>query len=297
MITPLVSILAFSFIAALAVAWTGRRGAAGSDLLSGLALVILLALPSLALLPGWAVLPGGSSGGSIAGPSIFAWLLPAGMLIGLIRLIRSSLQMRRWVHTSTLLASCLTPGGRRVEIRCLPDGPGPCAVGIRRPVILVPPQWTSLPPGDRRMVLAHEIAHHERRDPLWRWLGALACAVHWFNPFVWWLARRHVFHAELACDAAVLATGAPPSRYAHLLCDLAQGRTTPLAVTMNGSTLGKRVGSLQRPAVRLSRTTLTISIAGLLTAGLACGLSRPVHSVPASEIHLRLSADPFPGDS
>lgn len=297
MITPIASILAFSFIAAAAVAWTGRRGAAGSDLLSGLALVILLALPFLALLPGWAVLPTGPSDESVAGTSIFAWLLPAGMILGLVRLLGSSLRLRRWVHTSTVLESCLTSEGRRIEIRRLPDLQGPCAVGIRRPVIFVPPQWTSLPPTDRKMVLAHEIAHHERRDPLWRLLGALACAIHWFNPFVWWLARRHVFQAELACDAAVLASGAPPARYAHLLCDLAQGRTTPLAVAMSGSTLGKRVGSLQRPGIRLSRLTLAISIAGMLIAGLACGLSRPVHSIPVSEIHLRLSADPFPGDS
>lgn len=296
MFTPIVSILAFSFIAAVAVAWAGRRGAAGSDLLSGLALLLLLALPFLALLPGWAVLPSSAVSGSIAEPSILAWLLPAGMLVGLVRLLVSSIRLRRWIHASKAIESCLTADGRRIEIRCLPGLQGPCAVGIRRPAILVPSHWSSLPPVDRRMVLAHEVAHHQRRDPLWRLLGALACAIHWFNPFAWWLARRHAFQAELACDAAVLATGAPPSRYAHLLCDLAQDRTTALAVAMGGSTLGKRVGSLQRPGVRLSRLTLTLSIAGLLIAGLACGLSRSAHSIPASEIHLRLSADPFPGD-
>ena len=297
MITPLASILAFSVIAAVAVAWAGRRGAAGSDLLSGLALLILLALPLLALLPGWAILPASSATGSVAESSIFAWILGAGMLLGCIRLLVSSIRLRRWIRHSTWLESHLTKGGRRIEIRCLPALKGPCAVGIRRPVILVPSHWISLPPTDRAMVLAHELAHHERRDPLWRLLAAIACAIHWFNPFVWWLARRHVLQAELACDAAVLATGAPPNRYAHLLCDLAQGRTTPLTMAMSGSTLGMRVGSLQRPGIRLSRLTLTMAIAGMIIVGLACGLSRPLLPVPASEIQLRLSADPFPGDS
>ena len=297
MITPIVSILAFSLIAAVAVAWSGRRGAAGSDLLSGLALVILLALPFLALLPGWAVLPASPASGPVPESSVLAWILGAGMLLGCIRLLVSSIRLRCWVRQSTWLESHIAESGRRIEIRCLPTLKGPCAVGIRRPMILVPSHWTSLPPTDRAMVLAHELAHHGRRDPLWRLLGAIACAIHWFNPFVWWLARRHVLQAELACDAAVLATGAAPSRYAHLLCDLAQGRTTPLAVAMSSSALGKRVDSLQRPGTRLSRLTLTIFTAALLTVGLACGLSRAVHPIPSSEIHLRLGANPFPGDS
>jgi hypothetical protein len=39
-------------------------------------------------------------------------------------------------------------------------------------------------------------------------------------------------------------------------------------------------------------------LAGLLlvAAGVACGLSRPLSPVPASEVRLRLAADPFPGN-
>lgn len=296
MTAHLPSALAFSIVAALAVALAGRREATGSDRLSAAALMMLLGLPLLGLLPGWTILPSSESAGAGRATTLLGWSLPLGTALGLLRLLRASRLLSGWIRNSRPLGHRFTADGRRIQIRELPDLPSPCAAGVRRPVILVPPGWSSLPRDRRDMVLAHETAHHQRRDPLWRLLAALACALHWFNPLVWWLARRHALQAELACDAAVLAAGTPPDRYAHLLCDLARVRPTPLVAAMSGSMLGKRVDRLQSPTRHLSRFSLGLSLLLLFAAGFACGLSRPSNPVPANEIHLRLSANPFPAN-
>ena len=41
-----------------------------------------------------------------------------------------------------------------------------------------------------RSVLLHELAHIKRRDTVVQLLAQIACALHWFNPLVWFAAWR-----------------------------------------------------------------------------------------------------------
>lgn len=288
--------LLFSLVAVIGTALVGHRRAPGGDQVCAIGLAVLLVLPLLVLLPGWSISAAPGLPGPERLPDVLPWILPLGTAAALLRLLVSSVQLRNWIRSSTFLEHCPTAGGRAIEIRVLPELRSPCAAGIRRPVILVPSDWSTTSRLHRDMVLAHEIAHHRRRDPLWRLLASITCALHWFNPLVWWLARRQAFHAELACDAAVIANGAPVDRYAHLLCDLAMPEAPPLATAMGGSALGKRVVHLTRPSGRLPRWSVGLIGVFLVISGLACGLTRPQAPVPLPEIQLRLSADPFPGD-
>jgi uncharacterized protein (TIGR03435 family) len=67
-------------------------------------------------------------------------------------------------------------------------------------------------------------------------LAAVACAVYWVHPGVWWLARRLRVERELACDDRVLSAGAPACDYAGHLLDIAYALKSDvapaLAVTM-----------------------------------------------------------------
>jgi hypothetical protein len=289
----------FSLIAALAVGWSGRRHAPGCDRPSAAALLILLAFPLLAPLPGLPLLPAGSPS-ELPAPHLLGWLLPAGSAFLLARLVLADRRLRRWIRSARPIGHCAGVGGRPIPLLALPGLGSPCAAGVRRPVILVPGDWRERPRSQRDPILRHEIAHHQRRDPLWRWLGSLACALHWYNPLVWWLARRHALHAETACDAAVLASGVAPEHYANLLCDLVAPRPSPLVTAITGPSLAHRVGCLAQPARPLSRPALTILMIVLAATGLVCGLGRPASGDAANpssdrEIRLRLSADPFPG--
>lgn len=83
---------------------------------------------------------------------------------------------------------------------CLLDTP--MLMGLWRPCILLPE--VELEEQQLRYVLLHELSHRRRRDLWLKFLLLVAKAVHWFNPLVWWMARRASADIEVACDADVL---------------------------------------------------------------------------------------------
>lgn len=81
------------------------------------------------------------------------------------------------------------------------DISGPFILGVIRPRIYVPSNLS----GDRlEYVLAHERAHLKRLDHLWKPLGFLILAVHWFNPLVWVAYVLLCRDIEFACDERVI---------------------------------------------------------------------------------------------
>ena len=98
----------------------------------------------------------------------------------------------------------------------------PVVCGVFRPVILLPASADDWSDERRRMVLLHELTHVTRRDCLTQMLAQTACALYWFNPFVWHAARRLRVEREQACDDYVLSIGTRPSDYAHHLLEIAR---------------------------------------------------------------------------
>jgi beta-lactamase regulating signal transducer with metallopeptidase domain len=160
----------------------------------------------------------------------------------------------------------------------------PMAFGTLRPAIMIPAIADSWDGDRRRAVLLHELAHVARYDCLTHMVAAIACAMYWFHPGVWWIARRVRIERELACDDRVIAAGTEPREYAGHLLDIAYsfgGRRAPaLAVTMARPRLleGRMLAALDTarnrtlpsPRVRLNGTAAAV----VLLAGLA-GL-RPI---------------------
>jgi beta-lactamase regulating signal transducer with metallopeptidase domain len=234
-----------------------------------------------------------------------------------MRLVRHSrpLCSRAWQR---LLDDCRQSLGLRGSVRLMLAGPGfvPSATGLFRRTVLLPDealQWTS---AHRRLVLMHELGHFRRGDLWTHALGQIACAVHWFNPFVWMLHRHLAAEREFACDALVVSRGAAPEDYATLLWKMgiaAQGprvaAVAHLAMAAPGrGKLEQRVRRILAPArepglwMRAADSALCGGVAVLL---LACASLKPVivqtflGAAPwtAQEIGARFSADPFPGES
>lgn len=181
----------------------------------------------------------------------------------------------------------------------LPDLRGPVAAGILRKVIFVPGTWKSFPEVERKMVLAHELAHHRRRDPLWRLCTELARAALWYHPLAHWMAKRFTLQCEYACDESVIRQGGDAKRYANLLCDFAENRAnSPFALAMaDASSLENRVDRMFQPTSRAE--PLTFAILGMLGVITACALAMLDNQqtyVPDAEIKLRMTANPFPGE-
>ena len=77
----------------------------------------------------------------------------------------------------------------------------PFILGIIRPKIYLP---SNIERSDAVYVIAHEKAHIKRLDYLWKPLGFLLLAVHWFNPAMWLAYVLFCRDIEFACDEKVI---------------------------------------------------------------------------------------------
>ena len=142
------------------------------------------------------------------------WLAGIVFLLGRVAAaelgLRQELRRVRPVTDARVLGvwdECVEAVGRtmRPDLAEVGGIPSPVLLGVIRPRVLLPeglaPRLTDQ---ELRHIFVHELVHHRRRDILVNWLGALLNMVHWFNPLVWWSARRLVEAQELACDAAAM---------------------------------------------------------------------------------------------
>lgn len=297
----MISILLFTAISALLVFLAGRKDQARDLKLTALILVLLVLFPLSVFLPKTGVLlaPIVTGKGSwFPWQSVILGLWAMGFLVASSRLIFAGWGIARWRKKSEKVGSV---GG--VEIRQLDGLAGPVAAGVFRPVIFVPRDWKEWSEATRSMVLAHELAHHWRRDPLWRWIAEIAIVIHGCNPLVIWISRRLTLQFEFACDAQVLGDGVDRVDYARLLCDFSQARVPsgPILGMASISSLESRVRRLVKPQASRGSVSvfflivLTIAVAGALaTLGPAARDSSP--EISSEELDLRWSANPFPGE-
>lgn len=107
---------------------------------------------------------------------------------------------------------------RPVTLRISHQSIPPMTWGVFRPVVLLPATAMEWSPSRRKLVLAHELAHVRRNDGILQLLLQAVCSLYWFNPTVWYAARRLRIERECACDDQVLKLGADADDYAdHLL--------------------------------------------------------------------------------
>ena len=109
--------------------------------------------------------------------------------------------------------------------------------GLFRPVILLPADASNWSIERQRAVLLHEFAHIQRQDWLMQTMAQITCAVYWFNPLLWFAARRMRTEVERACDDYVLNAGYQSTDYAQHLVDIVRnikkaGTATRSAVAM-----------------------------------------------------------------
>lgn len=93
----------------------------------------------------------------------------------------------------------------------------PVTVGPIRSTILLPANWRDWEDEKLHAVIAHEMSHVSRHDPLSQCMALLHRAIFWFSPLAWWLNRHIAELAEQASDEAALCAGADRTHYARTL--------------------------------------------------------------------------------
>jgi beta-lactamase regulating signal transducer with metallopeptidase domain len=165
--------------------------------------------------------------------------------------VRDALVLRRRLAGARVLEE------RRLGLRTVrvlvSDGAGavPCAGGVLRPWICVPPALVAaLSIEEREAVIAHELAHVRHHDVVLLLAVGLARAVFGFVPGAGRLARAIREQCEVAADAAAAAT-VPRTALASAIVRVAdQVRRAPcppehrLAIVRPGSVLARRVRTL-----------------------------------------------------
>ncbi|AJA10000.1 hypothetical protein SKP52_15605 [Sphingopyxis fribergensis] len=176
----------------------------------------------------------------------------------------------------------------------------PISWGVLRPTIVLSPKAVAAS-GEAEAIIAHELAHVARLD--WaKLLGArVACAVFWFNPLVWMLARESHQLREEAADDAVLMADIDGPDYATLLVGAARHDNQGALLAAHGVAPGKdslkrritRVldGSLRRGPASASWILMSLVVLAGITVPLAAfsatakpALTADVHSAVASTI-------------
>ena len=162
----------------------------------------------------------------------------------------------------------------------------PMTTGTIEPSIVIPADADTWDEDRRRAVLLHELAHIARHDCLTQLFAAIASAVYWCHPGVWYVARRLRIEREVACDDRVLAAGAGAREYAGHLLEIAytwSGRRAPaLAVGMASSRkLEERLRAVLDPARNRATPTRRAWLAG---AAVAAVLLLPLAAVTMTAV-------------
>ena len=154
----------------------------------------------------------------------------------------------------------------------LVSGHGPAVVGWWRSRIVLPVDFRErYSRGERRLVLAHEIAHLRRGDIHAQAIATGLRCLFWFNPLAHYAAGLFRFDQELACDAAVLEKfPRGRGRYgAAMLKTQLAGFGLPVGCHWQSShPLKERIEMLKQPLpARTRKLTGSLLVALLMTAG------------------------------
>ncbi len=111
------------------------------------------------------------------------------------------------------------------------------AIGLLRPLILLPVSWaTSIPADMLEGILAHELAHVRRYDLWVNLFQRVLETLFFYHPAVWWLSIRLRTERELCCDDLAVSVTQDRVRYAEMLEHVGRMRLpmrpSPVAVSI-----------------------------------------------------------------
>lgn len=143
----------------------------------------------------------------------------------------------------------------------------PFVCGVIRPGIYLP---SGIGKSDLECVIAHEKAHIQRKDPVWKLAAFLILSVYWFQPLCWaafWLFCRDI---EFACDEKVIRSLGAAERKAYseslLSCSFTKKSAIVYSLAFGEVGVKKRVKTIlnyKKPTL----AAVVLTILGFLVIG------------------------------
>ncbi|MCL2199621.1 MAG: LysM peptidoglycan-binding domain-containing protein [Defluviitaleaceae bacterium] len=151
----------------------------------------------------------------------------------------------------------------------------PMLIGIIKPVIVLP----QIPMADEelRIVLAHEMIHYKRKDLVYKMVGFIANAAHWYNPIAYMLSRQLNIMCELSCDEKVAAEMDADERKFYgetILQMLQQGQNIKQGNLIFVTSLCNSKKNLKRRLINMmnaKKTKKRVAVFSLIIAALVIG--------------------------
>lgn len=240
-------------------------------------------------------------------PLAFAFALySAGVVLLLVRLVGEQLALVRVARRSqavdaaewlVLVKTAARQMGlrRRVRLLAADEDVMPFTFGTREPTIVIPAAAAAWSDARRRTVIVHELAHVARADCLAQRFAAVACALYWPHPGVWWGARRLRIEREHACDDRVLSLGTAAREYADHLLEIAHAfRGTPAPATALGMARARQLENRLLALLDTARNRMDLPRRGrMLAIAVSAALLVPVATLRAQIVHRAAASAPM----
>lgn len=175
-------------------------------------------------------------------------------------------------------------GLRTVPVRVVSGVYSPFVCGIFRPVLVLPE--------DRELsdsVLLHELLHLEHHDPAKNMIWCILRALHWCNPFLWYVVNRIENDLETCCDQRVLERleGEARRDYGKTLLLMANDRYARMPGTSSISNGGKNIARRIEAIVRFKTYPKGVTFALVCMAVLLVNAAVSGQMVNGSDACLR----------
>lgn len=89
-----------------------------------------------------------------------------------------------------------------IRIKLFPVTDTPMLTGLFHPEIILP--HTDYTDDELRLIFRHELFHYKRKDILYQFITLVFISLHWFNPFVYLMAKAVEIDGETSCDEKTL---------------------------------------------------------------------------------------------
>ncbi|MGB6185611.1 MAG: M56 family metallopeptidase, partial [Sphingopyxis granuli] len=288
----LVALLALPVAALLLPQWTPLPAAWSVRQAAALPVTEVAAMPAAALRDAAPVAAATWNWPSLSDMALGIYALPllllfALMALAVVRLFAMRARADVLVEASWL--SALAEAQRRMGFKhgtallVSEELRSPISWGVLRPTIVLSPKAVGAV-GEAEAIIAHELAHVARLDWAKLLAARLACALFWFNPLVWMLARESHQLREEAADDAVLMADIDGPDYATLLVGAARHDNQGALLAAHGVAPGK--GSLKRRITRVLDASLKRGPASaswmLMSLVLLAGITAPLAAFSAT---------------